>query len=126
MSGIDLLNKYTASAEVIRAWFMEKMIESLQTSDVPEEFKNMMRETSIEDDKLSVMIDANPRMLLDVFDDNEIYISIFYTPGIFMASVNQIDIKPKFNTRKQAELNAIEVAFEILEYKLSPEEEEIN
>jgi len=126
MSGIDLLNKYTASAEVIRAWFMEKMIESLQTSDVPEDFKNMMRETGIEDDKLSVMIDANPRMLLDVFDDNEIYISIFYTPGIFMASVNQIDIKPKFNTRKQAELNAIEVAFEILEYKLSPEEEEIN
>ena len=123
MSGIDLLNKYTASAEVIRAWFMEKMIESLQTSDVPEEFKNMMRETGIEDDKLSVMIDANPRMLIDVFDDNEIYISVFYTPGIFMASVNQIDIKPKFNTRKQAELNAIEVAFEILEYKLSPEEE---
>ena len=74
MKGIELLNKYPESAKIIRAWFLEKMIESLQTADVPDEFKDMMRETGIEDDKLSIMIDSNPRMLLDVFDDNDIII----------------------------------------------------
>ena len=126
MKGIDLLQKHTASAVVIRAWFLEKMIESLQTSDVPDDFKNMMRETGIEDDKLAIMIDANPRMLLDVFDENDIYISVLYTPSIFMVSINQNDLGSRFNTRKQAELDAIEAAFEILENKLSPKIEENN
>jgi len=126
MKGIDLLQKHTASAVVIRAWFLEKMIESLQTADVPDDFKNMMRETGIEDDKLAIMIDANPRMLLDVFDDNNIYISVLYTPNIFMVSINQNDLGSRFNTRKQAESDAIEAAFEILENKLSPKIEENN
>jgi hypothetical protein len=126
MEGLELLEKYPLAAKVVKDWFMEQMLESFKDETVPEGFKQYMLEQGVENDKVAKMIDANPRMLLDVFDDNEIYISVFYTPGIFMASVNQIDIKPKFNTRKQAELNAIEVAFEILEYKLSPEEEEIN
>lgn len=76
MKGIELLNKYPESAKIIRAWFLEKMIESLQTADVPDEFKDMMRETGIEDDKLSIMIDSNPRMLIDVFLENNIQIGI--------------------------------------------------
>lgn len=76
MKGIDLLNKYTASAEIIREWFLEKMIESLQTTDVPDDFKNMMKQTGIENDKLAIMIDANPRMLIDVFLENNIQIGI--------------------------------------------------
>jgi hypothetical protein len=130
MKGIDLLQKHTASAVVIRAWFLEKMIESLQTSDVPDEFKNMMRETGIEDDKLAIMIDANPRMLLDVFDDNNIYLNIFRVKNIFMWSLYDIEEQildgRVFNTRKETELSAIEAAFEILENKLSPKIEENN
>lgn len=76
MKGLDLLNKHPESAKIIRAWFLEKMIESLQTADVPDEFKDMMRETGIEDDKLSIMIDSNPRMLIDVFLENNIQIGI--------------------------------------------------
>lgn len=126
MKGIELLNKYPESAKIIRAWFLEKMIESLQTADVPDEFKDMMRETGIEDDKLAIMIDSNPRMLLDVFDDNEIYISVLYTPSVFMISINQNDLGTRVKTRKEAELVAIDTAFEILENKLSPKIEENN
>ena len=126
MKGIELLEKYPESAKIIRAWFLEKMIESLETADVPDEFKDMMRETGIEDDKLSIMIDSNPRMLLDVFDDNEIYLNIFRVKNIFMWSLYDIEEQildgRVFNTRKEAELFAIEAAFEILENKLSPDE----
>ena len=120
MKGIELLEKYTASAKIIRAWFLEKMIESLQTADVPDEFKDMMRETGIEDDKLSIMIDSNPRMLLDVFDDNDIIISISYSSK-FMIAIDGFDHGERYKTRKEAELVAIDAAFEILENKLREE-----
>jgi hypothetical protein len=127
MKGIDLLQKHTASAVVIRAWFLEKMIESLQISDVPDDFKNMMRETGIEDDKLAIMIDANPRMLLDVFDDNDIIIeNSLYPDGTFTIKIGNQATTQSWKTRKEAELFAIEAAFEILESKLSPKIEENN
>lgn len=125
LKGIELLNKYPESAKIIRAWFLEKMIESLQTADVPDEFKDMMRETGIEDDKLAIMIDSNPRMLLDVFDDNDIIISISYSSK-FMIAINGFDHGERYKTRKEAELVAIDAAFEILENKLSPKIEENN
>ena len=102
MKGIDLLQKHTASAVVIREWFLEKMIESLQTSDVPDDFKNMMRETGIEDDKLAIMIDANPRMLLDVFDDNKIFIEILlYPDGEFTCKIGNQGTTISWKTRKE-------------------------
>ena len=127
MKGIELLEKYTASAKIIRAWFLEKMIESLQTADVPDEFKDMMRETGIEDDKLSIMIDSNPRMLLDVFDDNDIVIeNSLYPDGTFTIKIGNQATTQSWKTRKESELFAIDAAFEILENKLSPKIEENN
>ena len=127
MKGIELLNKYTESAKIIRAWFLEKMIESLQTADVPDEFKDMMRETGIEDDKLSIMIDSNPRMLLDVFDDNDIVIeNSLYPDGTFTIKIGNQATTQSWKTRKESELFAIDAAFEILENKLSPKIEENN
>lgn len=117
MKGINLLNKYTASAEIIREWFLEKMIESLQTTDVPDDFKNMMKQTGIENDKLAIMIDSNPRMLFDVFDNNDIIISISYSSK-FMIAINGFDHGERYKTRKEAELVAIDAAFEILESNL--------
>ena len=103
------------------------MIESLQTTDVPDDFKNMMKKTGIENDKLAIMIDSNPRMLFDVFDDNKIFISIKVTHTSFENSM-KITFLYKINdkgeyiirkfTRKEIELVAIEEAFEILESNL--------
>ena len=127
MKGIELLEKYPESAKIIRAWFLEKMIESLETADVPDDFKDMMRETGIEDDKLSVMIDANPRMLLDVFDENDIVIeNSLYPNGTFTIKIGNQATTQSWKTRKESELFAIDAAFEILENKLSPKIEEIN
>ena len=127
MKGLDLLNKHPESAKIIRAWFLEKMIESLQTADVPDDFKQMMRETGIEDDKLSIMIDSNPRMLLDVFDDNDIVIeNSLYPDGTFTIKIGNQATTQSWKTRKESELFAIDAAFEILENKLSPKIEENN
>lgn len=121
MTGLELLEKHPYTAEVVKAWFVEKMIESLKTEDVPDDFKNFMREQGVEYDKLAVMIDANPRMLLDVFDDNDVVIETsLYPNGEFTIKIGNQATTNSWKTRKEAELFAIDAAFDILEDKLKP------
>jgi hypothetical protein len=122
MKAIDLLEKYTLSAELVRNWFIQKMIESVRGDEtVPEDFKNFMLEQGIENDKIAIMIDANPRMLFDVFDENDVIIIIKYHDNFgFTWAVEETDEQSFYKTRKEAELFAVEAAFDILENKLKP------
>jgi len=121
MSGIELLEKHPLAATVVKAWILEQMIESFKDETVPDEFKEYMRQQGVENDKVAVMIDANPRFLFDVFDVNKVFIQInaFKT---FSYSINEGDvISGSWNTRKEAEKAAIDVAFEMLEENLQEE-----
>ena len=126
MKGLELLQKHPESAEIVRAWFMGKMIESLKDENVPDEFKDYMREQGIDNDKLGIMIDVNTRMLLDVFDEHEVFISINVVDRKFTYRIDNLVNPTEYSTRKECELISITRAFEILENKLSPKEEEIN
>jgi len=119
MKGLELLEKYPLSATLIRAWFLEKMLESLNDASISDEFKTMMREAGIENDKIGTLIDVNPRMLLDVFDDNKIFIEVFlYPDDTFTCKIGNQATTQSWKTRKEAELFAVEAAFEILESTL--------
>jgi hypothetical protein len=121
MSGLELLEKHPYATEVIRTWFLEKMIESLNDQSVPDEFKDFMRGQGIDNDRLSTMIDANPRMLFDVFDENDLFIEIFMYPDVtFTCKIGNEATTNSWKTRKEAEMFAIEAAFDILENKLKP------
>lgn len=121
MSGLELLEKHPRSGEVIRAWFLKQMFESFNDKDVPDEFKDFMREQGVENDKVGKMIDINPRMLLDVFDENDVVIETsLYPNGEFTIKIGNQATTNSWKTRKEAELFAIEVAFDILENKLKP------
>ena len=123
MKGLELLEKYPLSATLIRAWFLEKMLESLNDASISDEFKRMMREAGIENDKIGILIDVNPRMLLDVFDDNDIIIETsLYPNGEFTIKIGNQATTNSWKTRKEAELFAVEAAFEILEQQLTPKE----
>lgn len=115
MSGLELLEKYPLSAKIIKDWFLGQMIESLKKETIDEEFKTFMREQGIDDDKMGTLIDVNPRMLFDVFDDNEIFICINHHP----INAFSHDDSSFYKTRKESELLAITQAFEWLENKLT-------
>jgi hypothetical protein len=123
MKGLDLLEKNPLSTEVIRAWFMQKMIESVKGADeVPEDFKNFMLEQGIANDKMAIMIDANPRMLFDVFDANDIIIeTLLYPSGEFTIKIGNQATTNSWKTRIEAEIFAIDAAFGLLEDKLGEE-----
>jgi hypothetical protein len=97
---------------------MQQMLESFKDESVPEDFKNYMLEQGVENDKLAVMIDTQPRFLFDVFDYNNvlIQINVFKT---FSYSINEGDvISGSWETRKECEKHAIAAAFDVLEEKI--------
>ena len=120
---IDLLNKYPKAAEVVKNWFTEKMIESLNTDDVPEDFKEMIRKDVIDNEKLDKILGKQPRTLFDVFDENNIVIeNSLYPDGTFTIKIGNQATTQSWKTRKEAEGFAVQAAFEILEQKLSEDE----
>lgn len=122
MNGLELLEKHPLTGELIKAWFLRQMFESFNDEDVPTEFKDFMREQGVDDDKVAKMIDINPRMLFDVFDENQMYIEIFlYPDNTFSCKMGKQGTTASWKTRKEAELFAIEVAFAMLEEKLGEE-----
>jgi hypothetical protein len=120
MTGLELLESYDKAAIVIKQYFLNVMLESLKDENLPENFKDYVRESGIDNDNVAVMIDAQPRGLFDVFDANKIYIGI--TPNTLIGGMEFKytigDISGEYPTRKEAEMIAIEKAFEILNNKL--------
>ncbi len=126
MKGLEILQKYPHSADVVRKWLFDRMVESMQDDSVPEDFKQVMMNEAVTNVRLAVFIDTNPRILFDVFDENDIIIIIKYHDNFgFTWAVEEADDQSFYKTRKEAELFAIEVAFEILENKLTPTPEQI-
>ena len=121
MKGLELLEKHPLTANVVRDWFMNQMLESFKDETVPEGFKQYMLEQGIDNDKVGTLIDVNPRNLLDVFDENNIIIETsLYPNGEFTIKIGNQATTNSWKTRKEAEMFAIEAAFDILENKLKP------
>jgi len=113
-----LLENYPHTTEVVREWFMEQMIESFKDQNVPEDFKEFMRQQGVPDDKLIKVIESNPRVLFDVFDNNELIINVIYTGNGFSWDVADVKSIKLYSSRKNAEIDAIERAFQMLDEKL--------
>ena len=123
MKAIELLEKYPLATEVVRDWFIKRMMESVnEDDDVPEDFKKFMIDQGVPNDRLCIFIDANPRSLFDVFDENEIVIETsLYPNGEFTIKIGNQATTNSWKTRIEAEAFAIEAAFEILEETLAEE-----
>lgn len=112
---LELLQQHPETTKLIQAWYLDKMLESFKDKSVPEDFKEMMRATPIDDDKIAKMIDGAPRLLFDFFDENNVIIQI-NTGKVFAYSINEGEvISGGWNNRKEAEYAAIISAFELLE-----------
>jgi hypothetical protein len=126
MKTIELLEKHPLATEVIRTWFFDQMVASFADEAVPEEFKEMMKQEGVTNERLATLIDVQPRTLFDVFDENEVFIFSHYMDVKdnveFFHSFRNIDTNPVklFKTRKEAELFAVEAAFNFLEERLKP------
>lgn len=119
MKTSELLDLYPIATEVVRDWFMDKMAESFKNQELPKDFKEFMREQGIPNDRLVKLIDVNPRVLFDVFDNNGVIINIVCTENGFTWDVGDAKNIQFYQYRKDAELEAVQRAFQILHDKLN-------
>lgn len=126
MKGLELLEAYPKAAEVINEFYHTKMIESMNTPDVSQEYKDLLKEQEFDNEYVAKFIDANPRILFDVFDSNAVYIEILvdYSKNEAEFTYGVID-DDEMNTesttykyRVEAEKVAVEKAFQLLNDKL--------
>jgi hypothetical protein len=124
MTGLELLEAYPKAADAIKEFYYGKMVDSLsEDSDIPQDFKDMVKAQQFDSEYVATFIDNNPRFLFDIFDENNIYINVTAFPNrLFIYSlvgeVAEVGSTETSNTRKEAEKLAIEQAFEILNNKL--------
>jgi len=124
MRGKELLETYPKAAEVINEFYRTKMMDSMDASDVPDDFKDMLKQQEFDNEYVAKFIDANPRILFDVFDKHRILIHIsIMDDGKEVTFSHHISkavnsVYAPCITRMEAERNAIEEAFEILNSKL--------
>jgi len=128
MKGLELLETYPKAAKVIAEFYNNKLIDSMSTSteDVSEEFKEMLKQQSFDNEYVATFIDSNPRFLFDVFDSNGVYIEILvdyskneaeFTYGVIDDDEMNTE-STMYKSRIEAEKVAVDKAFQILNDKL--------
>lgn len=117
---LELLQSYPKAAEVVKSYYLELMLETLNDSSLPENFKEHVREKGIDDDRLAKMLNGSPRSMFDVFDDNGIFINVTFDheDRLFRFSVEGEVDSQNYLFRKAAEEAAVAEAFKLLNEKL--------
>jgi hypothetical protein len=126
MDAQELLEKYDKAAVVVKQFYLAHMLESLNDDNLPENFKDFVREQGMSNEDVAIMINASPRTLFDVFDKYDINIVIHAyieePPTEFGYSIPQEGDKSAtmdvYQTRKEAEIASVVRAFELLNEKL--------
>ncbi len=117
---IELLQNYPEAAKVVKAYYLEIMLDTLNDDSLPENFKEYVREMGIDDEKISKMLNGSSRSMFDVFDHNAIYINVTFDneDRLFRYSVNGEVDSMNYTHRKAAEQAAVAEAFKLLNEKL--------
>lgn len=124
MTAKELFEKYPKSGEVIVKYYTDVFMNSLNTEDITEEFKELAKMQMLDSEYIQSFIDSNPRGTFDVFDAHKIYITtpVSMVDGYFKweikTDIETWDTSEFLDNRKMAEAAAVEKAFEILNYKL--------
>ncbi len=123
MNALELLQENPDAANIIKQYYVDLMINSLDESLLPENFKDFLREQGIDDEKVAQMMEANARNVYDVLDENGFVISMNWDMAFnkFSYHINDDQYKLLYDSRKEAENAAVNVAIHRLQNKLNPQ-----
>lgn len=120
---LELMEKYPEAAKEVVAFYLDKLLDSLKTESVPEDFKQYVRQQGVDNNTIAKIVENSPRMLFDVFDAYELFVETMYMENAFHYTVsNGTEIiasnSKNYNTRKECDHAAVEDAFKLLNDKL--------
>ena len=110
----------------LKEWFLSKLVASAEQFKEDDSFKEFMITSGITDDQITSVFEEGGRSALDMFDEHDVFINIRYNfkTKNFSYYINDHTESSSFKTRRDAEKQAFTQAVELLESKLTPEEEE--
>jgi len=124
---IEILNDYPIATEIVREWFLKRMIKSLEEDNVSDEFKEGMLKMGVPDSTLAIMLDQSPRNFFDVLDENDICITVDYKSlrdpetkeeiNLFDYQINHVDFGGGFFNRVDCERAAVTKALLMLDLR---------
>ena len=119
MTALELLETYPKAANMISQFYQQRLIQSMNTDNVPEDFKELLKQQNFDNLYVSKFLDANPRILFDVFDENGLFIETLYMEHNFHYTISNGDEiletnNKSYNTRTECDRAVIEVAISLL------------
>lgn len=116
---IEILKQNPKTARLMHDYYLNLMIDS--SRDLPDHFKEFVKEQGVEMSNIAAMMETAPRNLFDIFDEQEIIISVTYdrSSNKFCYFVNESKHEEQFDTRKEADKDAVKTAIGVLEEKLN-------
>lgn len=115
----QLLEDHPKTAIVIKQWFLENLLKSLDDDSLPEDFKKFVREQGMDNEKVANVLIHNPRSTFDLFDNHKIYIEIIVDElGGFWWKIGEAKSSCGYEFRINCDKAAIEEAFKQMEAKL--------
>ena len=122
MSGMEILKNNEKAAIVIKQYWLAKMLETMSKDIVTEQVKLEIEKIGVTNEYIAKVLDASPRAFFDILDNHKIYIEII--PNMksvhpsFGWRVNDGVQAVDFNSRYEAESDAVKYAIELLNSKL--------
>lgn len=121
MKALELLQENPNAAKIIKEYYVNLMLDSLDDSSLPENFKEFVKEQGIDDEKVAQMMEANARNLYDVLDENGFVISMNWDMAFnkFSYHINDGHYDKYYDSRKEADNEAVSTAIFLLERKFN-------
>lgn len=122
MKTLEFLQEHPVATKIIKDHYVKMLEESLaENPNLPENFREFLHERGIDDNEIVAMIDGNPRVLVDVFDNNDVYacLDMQFVNGKpqFGINIDGVISEVKFDNRKDAEQYMITECIKFLETK---------
>ena len=129
MKAENLMKNNPLSTAKLKEFFLDKLITTFDDFDGDKDFERFMVESGITDQQIITVMEGNPRSCFDIFDQEDIIVSIVYVEKkgfTFYLDAELGADKSYFDTRIACELSALQMCIELLEEKLKEPEEEDN
>lgn len=123
MNTLELLEKHDKAASIVKQFYLDKMMESVKSDELPDNFKEFIKAQDFDNSQIAKIIDGNPRTLFDVFDQYELFVETLYMEHEFHFTITngnevlETNIKT-YKTRVECDRAAAEAAMERLNNSL--------
>jgi hypothetical protein len=116
----ELLEKHPKTAKLVRDYYTQRWLTSVEEAgNLPPDFLEFAKNFSLDNERINLILQDQPRGLFDFFDANNLHIWTKWTEKGWQSCIGKESTAKKFNERVECEKYGVSKAFGLLEETLS-------